>query len=173
MTKITDDALKERFCQQMVQAPSQTEALRRAEHNYSSGQNVMANKASKMMKADGVKERIEEIKQDLKIRYRHDVDRCIQELSKIAFANKGEIMIRIEQGGIQSLYVSELSVIKGVKNTKFGTDYVFEDKMQAIDKILKLAGAYEKHNEQKIQKQLSPEDSIKLIQDSKLLDYGL
>lgn len=102
-----------------------------------------------------VRGRIKWLLKSRRVEYALTTERIIEELSRVAFSDAVEILQTIletqtvSMEDLQRLPKRITAAIRSVKMGKYGIEVQFYDKLEAIEKLGKHLGFYEKDNEQK------------------------
>ena len=149
---------QEQFCFEYVKDFNATQAAIRAGYS-SKGASVHA---SKLLGNANIQARIQDLQKDIQERSEITVDELIRELSNIAridpidiFNNDGSLkslseMKDMVRKSIKSIQISEYTYQDGSQSVKRKIE--LHSKLDAIEKLMRYFGAYEKDNEQKVAK---------------------
>lgn len=155
MPKLQNDRW-ERFAQEYIVDWNQTEAARRAGYAAES-QNIgtlntigWENRNRPLIQA-----RIKELLQERRKEYDVTVERTIQEMARVAFADITSIIDSFEGGVVTYKSLINIPVrvrpaIKKISQTVSGVTVEFHDKLGALEQLAKYFGMYEKDNKQKV-----------------------
>jgi phage terminase small subunit len=154
---------QEAFCQAYVRLGNMTDAYREAYNASKMQQNTVGVKASTMLKEDKYSVRVKQIRDELEDRNRITIDELVKDLANMIrfdpadmYTEVGELkaihdMPKPVRQMISSLDVDE--IYEGVGRDKIEIGQIKKirlyNKLDAIEKLMKHLGAYEKDNNQK------------------------
>lgn len=142
------------FCEEYIKDFNGAAAARRAGYS----EHTSERRAYDLLQLDYVREYLEKLISGVRERNRIEVDDLVQELQKIAFHDIGNLYD--EKGKLRSIQeikesvrrtISEIKVteIPMKKGTKIVRETKTYNKLDAIEKLMRYLGAYEKDNRQK------------------------
>lgn len=134
---------QERFCEEYLVDLNATQAAIRA--GYSA--NGINKRVTRMMANDGIKSRIEELRNAQSERTEITADRVLQELAAIAFADRTKIAAIQESGEVAFTPTDKLSddvkkTISGIEHGKYGIKVSTCDKIKALELLGKHIGLF-------------------------------
>lgn len=157
MNKLTPK--QDKFCHKVVELGSISDAYRAAYNSSRMKGDTINNKAYILSNKGDIRARIEELQKKAEKRNEVTVDRIIQELKLISFFDPRTLyndtgkMLEVHKlpedvaRAISEIRVTEMKV--GPNVTKTNTTLKLYSKLDAIEKIAKHLGFYERDNEQK------------------------
>lgn len=163
---------QEKFCQEYVMYGNKSRAYRVAYNAENMSSEAIGVEAVNLCKNPKVALRIEEIQKDLTERFKTDLDETVRGVFNIANFDIAELYD--EDGSFKSIHDIPKHVrtaIAGVKTYEekvdgstvgVNKDVRIINKLDALEKLIKYFGGYEKDNAQKIEK---PKDYSKLTDD--------
>jgi len=153
---------QEKFCQEYVLYGNKSQAYRTAYDAENMSNEVIHNKASELSKKGEVGVRIKQLQKELEERNKMTLDRVVQNVSNIALFDIAELYdennnlkdihsipkhIRTSISGIKILEEFE-GFGKERESIGFTKDVRVINKLDALEKLMKYFGGYEKDNEQ-------------------------
>ena len=138
---------KEKFVLSWFETGNKTEAYKQAYDVVNMSDKTIKNKAYELSKKGNIRGTYEELQDRARKRNDVTVDRLIRELSYVAFSNFSDMLN--ENGTlkpINELTKAQKAAIKEIKKTDEGYEYKLHDKINALDKLGRYLGIYERDN---------------------------
>ena len=148
---------QEKFCIEVLRAPTQSEAYRRAYDAVNTSVKICTEEASKLMSKPNIAQRVEELRkiraEELEKELKIDATTLLRDLNNLRQAKVSDY---VKLDGTELVFKSfdeltpdQLKCIESIRNTKYGIELKLHGKEWTTTSIAKHIGFYAEHNFQK------------------------